>query len=160
MVPMRLKKWAELRAVLNHDILCNQLRNELAAARLDPVHHTLTRLRMWPQREQEYRQFFDAAKDALSPVRLLDSAQFACWSDEMKCEFGPAFHELFLSTSNIAADVARLHHLLDDSLRDVNAFVATPAAERTIDGAGAVLARLDMLSTSISALPTTIGGGS
>jgi len=159
-MPMGMNEWTEKRALLNHDVLCNQLRNELAAARLDPTHHPLTRLRMWPQREQEYRQFFDAAIDAFSPVHLLGFAFFASWSAEMKCEFGPAFHELFLATSNIKADVASLHDFLNESLLEVNAFLATAAVERTVEQAGAVLARLDTLSVAISALPRTIGEGS
>lgn len=109
-------------------------------------------------REHEYREFFDSTTEALSPVHLLDSSIFACWTEDTRKSFGPVFHELFLATTGVREQVENLHRLLTESLRAVNIFLETPARRRTGKGAGAVLATLDRLSSAISALPGTIAG--
>lgn len=156
---MSLKEWLDQRAVLNHDILCNQLRNELGAVRADPKRHALVRLKMWPLHEIEYRRLFDATIEVLSPVRLLDLPVFACWSDDMKTSFRPVFHELFLATTQVEAKVKALHELLGRGVEGVQAFVATPPGKRTTEQAVTLQELLDSLSAAISALPREVGGG-
>jgi hypothetical protein len=154
---MFLREWLDQRALLNHDILCNQLRNELCALRADATHNAAVRLKTWPRREPEYRRLFDATLEALSPAQLVDSAVFACWNEDMKRNFRPVFHELFVATSGVAEQVRDLHQLLSKSLEGVKVYLATPQAKRTAEAVASLQTVLDALSAAISALPKEIG---
>ena len=150
---MLSREWAAKRALLNHDVLCNQLRNELAAARQDVTHHPLTRLQCWSKREEEYRSFFNGAISAVSWAHLLDATIFRSWTSEMRECFRPIVHECFAAATNIDFEVSELHRLLTASLEGVSTFLNTPAVLRRTEDAETVLATLDALSSAISGLP-------
>jgi hypothetical protein len=154
---MFLNEWLGKRALLNHDVLCNQLRNELGALRTDPK-RTVVRLKTWPLRESEYRAFFDSSIEALSPKQLFTNQRLACWKPEMKTQFEPLFHELFMLTSTLAARIATLHQLLTQSLNGVQTFLATDAAKRNPSHVAKLQELLESLSQEISALPSQVGG--
>ena len=154
---MVLNEWLGQRELLNHDVLCNQLRNELGALRADPK-RAVVRLKTWPVREAEYRAFFDSSIEALSPRQFFTNQRFACWKPEMKTTFEPLFHELFMLTSNLAARVEALHQLLTQSLNAVQTFLATDAAMRNPSHVAKLQELLESLSQGISALPSQVGG--
>ncbi len=155
---MLFDEWQSQRSLLNHDILCNQLRNELAALRATPRSPTVVRLRMWPLHEKEYRGFFDLTIDGLSPQQLLDMPIFAAWDQARKEAFGPLFHEIFVVVTNIAGEVRQLHELLSGSVDAVEAFLAMRPADRTSEDVERLQELLDSLSQAISTLPREIGG--
>ncbi len=154
---MLFNEWQAQSTLLNHDILCNQLRNELAAVRMSPQYSSVVRLKMWPQRAGEYRKFFDMAIEALSPKQVLDSPVFATWEKTRKEVFGPIIHEMFLVRSNMIARVQELHELLTRSVDGVEAFLLMKPADRTLKAVTKLQELLDSLSKAISALPKRIG---
>ena len=153
---MQLEEWLEVRELLNHDILCNQVRSELAALQSAQHDHRIVRLKHWPEREPEYRRWLDATFEALSPAHLLDSSVFSCWSEDMRSKFRPAVHQLFLATTSLGAQVRKLHELLGLSVKGVREFVAAAPPERTADKLSALEALLAALSAAISALPRSV----
>ena len=155
---MLFDEWQSQRALLNHDILCNQLRTELVALRVAPQSPAVVRLKMWPRQADEYRKFFDLAIDALSPQQVLNSPIFATWDETRKDDLGPIVHEVFLALSNIAAEVQELHESLSCSVGAVEAFLAIRPTERTPERVAKLQELLDSLSQDISALPREIGG--
>ena len=154
---MLFDEWQAQRALLNHDILCNQLRNELGAVRMNPQCSAVVRLKMWPQRAGEYRKFFDMAAEALSPKQILDSPAFAAWEKTRKEVFRPIIHETFLVRTDMIARVQELHELLTRSIDGVEAFLRMKPAERTLEAVAELQELLDSLSKAISALPREIG---
>jgi hypothetical protein len=156
-VRMLFNEWLGQRALLNHDVLCNQLRNELGALRADPK-RTVVRLKTWPLHETEYRAFFDSSIEALSPKQFFTNQRFACWKPEMKTTFEPVFYELFMLTSNLAVRIEALHQLLTRSLNGVQTFLATDAAKRNPSHVAKLQELLESLSQEISALPSQVGG--
>ena len=152
-----LKQWLDQRALLNHDVLCNQLRNELASLRSEPTQSHTPRLSMWPKRKKEYITFLDNAINALSFSSLLDRSIFDCWSNSMKENWRPVFHGLFLNTTNIPNKIIHLKELLNDSAETVLSFSNVRPRERTLKMVVALQEKLDALSTAISSLPHNVG---
>jgi len=153
---MQLNEWLELRELLNHDILCNQVRGELSALQAEQGNNTLVRLTRWPEREPEYRRWLDATVEALGPAQWLDSPAFACWDETMRARFKPALQELFLATSSVAGQVEALHELLTQAVSEVKEFVSAAPVARTPEKVAALQELLFALSAAISALPRNV----
>lgn len=145
--------WTAQRSLLNHDILCNQLRMETSALRMDPGRDSYLRLRQWPQRERDYRRLFDGALEALTPRQLLCGESFACWSEDMRRQYGMVFHAIFVATYGVEREVERLHALLTAALECTQALLRTRPDRRTEEMVATVSSALDDLSEAISSLP-------
>lgn len=156
--PFSWSEWLEQRALLNHDILCNQLRNELVALQGDPQSPDVVRLKMWLLRESEYRRFLDSTLNALSPAQLLESPHFARWAAEERVFFQLVFQELFCQTTGLGLRIEALQELLTKCVGEVGAFLEVAPVERTHDRIARLQSLLEALSLGISSLPTVIGG--
>lgn len=148
-----MNNWQSQREKLNHDILCNQLRNELGTLRRDPRGNSLHRLELWPEHAKEYRQLFDSAAEALSTIRLLELPEFDCWTNEKKNCFKPVFHKIFLINSGIELKVERLNEMLNEVLTIIKKFLETPVDKRTEEMVLEMQEILDHFSAKISELP-------
>lgn len=146
-------KWQSLRERLNHDILCNQLRNELEVLRRHPGGSSLHRLEMWSKRAGEYRLLFSLSTEELSPLKLLDIDAFKCWSEEQQAIYGPVLHRMFLVNSGLEKKLETLNSLLDESLRSVRRFLDTPREKRTEEMVIQIQEKVEQLSAKISELP-------
>jgi len=153
---MELKQWLNQRALLNHDILCNQLRNELVSLRAEPTRTKIQRLSTWPKRKTEYMDFLNNTIDVLSFASLLDTDVFGCWSYSKKNSFKPAFHELFLNTTTILNKVTQLKRLVDLSVNSVLNFINTEPQKRTVQMIIDLQEKLETLSNGISSLPNNM----
>ena len=154
----QLERWLNKRALLNHDILCNQIRNEIDALRRAPSENSTTRLRMWIYRESEYQKLLNECIVALSPMQLLESELFSCWPRELKESFSPIFHELFLIMTGLEMRIAELLQVLSASIASVKAFLSIEQSMRTLDDVMQIREKLANLSEGISSLPSKIGG--
>ena len=152
-----LRYWLDRRGVLNHDILCNQLRNELSALRIEPELSNPIRLQMWLHHELEYREFFEDAFSVFSPSYLMDSPLFAQWPARDRDLFRKVFHELYILTSELPAKVQRLQELLSESIVRINGFLATTSRFRTSTAVEEIIEALECLSEEISSLPDRAG---
>jgi hypothetical protein len=158
---LKITEWTALRALLNHDVLCNQVRGELCALAVDP-HQSTLRLERWIQREREYHVLLEEAVNVLSLANFVDSAEFACWNCTQRNAFRKPFHALFLATSDVPRRTKELLDLLRMSIESVRSFLAVPRRYRTREGATVPLELLTELSMGISALskePTYQGLG-
>lgn len=148
-----LKEWLNQRALLNHDILCNQLRNEILSLRSDPTQTQTPRLKMWPKRKHEYEIFLDKTIEALSFASILDDHVFDSWQDSLKSTSKPIFHQLFLATTDISKRVDDLKRLLDESVEAALYFNTIEPAKRTVDMIVSLQKKVEALSNGISSLP-------
>lgn len=103
--------WARKRASLNHDVLCNMVLVELAAARSGG---DLPRLSQWLGAVDDYRALFRAAPAVLDASLLLDRPLFACWSPQMRDTIRPVFRELYLQDHSVRERTERLLVLLSE----------------------------------------------
>ena len=152
------KQWIDLRGVLNHDVLCNQLRNELLSLQEEPKGHEAIRLKTWVTREDEYRGFLTATVDALSPNGLISCAGLACWTEEQIRVYANVAHALFLAETDMTAIVKRLTELLAAAVCSAKRLLSTPRPERSNDMVADLSVLVDKLSEGISDLPRSIGG--
>jgi len=152
-----LDSWLAQRGLLNHDILCNQLLVELAAAKKDPQDHPLMRLTLWVRREAEYRTWLSSTVEVLSLAHVLDSPLFETWNQHTKTVFRPIFHGMFLAVSGIHKRVDELNRLLTEALSQGNCLLQIPQEMRTEQDFVRVHERLEQFSSAISSLPKEIG---
>jgi hypothetical protein len=152
-----LDHWLSRRAVLNHDVLCNQLRMELATLRQSVTSPPL-RLSQWIKRRGEYAAFLNDAVLVLDPANLLDSRRFSVWSAERRTAMRSIASETFVRISPVTAHLRELQDLLDRCVALASAFIALPPSGRTPDHVAALQDVFDRLSSGISALPEYPGG--
>ena len=146
-------EWEKHRSILNHDILCNQLRNELARLRSEPQSDTTVRLAMWPKRQREYILFFEATVAILNPERIIDSDLFLCWDNQTKKCFKVIVRNLYDSVEEIEKRVEELKSILLESIRIVDSFFSMPVDKRTEKSVVKIQEKLEELSFRISKLP-------
>lgn len=144
--------WQSCREKLNHDILCNQVRNEVVTLRQDLTFKT-HRLELWPQHAEAYRNLFENAATALSPQKLIELRCFDCWPQEYKDYFGDLFHAIFLLETEVEKEVEDLSSIFETALSEIKSFIAMPPEERTQESVLKLQQMLEALSVAISALP-------
>ena len=142
--------WARRRASLNHDVLCNMVLVELAAARPGS---DLTRLAQWLNAVSDYSAFLQAAPDVLDASLLLDRPLFACWSAENREAVRPLFRELYLRDHSVREKTERLLSLLAECEAAAKAALAPDANTASIHRAECLLREL---SQGISQLPDPV----
>ena len=152
-----LTEWLSQRDLLNHDVLCNQLRNELASLRSEPTQVITPRLSSWPKRKTEYTNFLNDTIEAISFARILDTSIFDCWGTNQKAFWEPVFHELFLATTDVREKIHDLNELLNESVEAVIHFNEISPKKRTIEMIVSLQRKLDALSAGISSLPNNVG---
>jgi hypothetical protein len=149
---MALHDWQARREKLNHDILCNQVLNEVASLHFEPASE-VHRLQLWPRHAEAYRELFKDAPVALSAKRLLELPCFDCWSQEYNDYLGMIFHAVFLLESGIEKKLDSLRALFEKSLRKTNNFISLHPDKRTGEMVDDLQQTLTALSAGISALP-------
>ena len=142
--------WARKRASLNHDVLCNMVLVELAAARLDGE---LPRLSQWLDAVDDYRSLFRAAPEALDASLLLDRPLFACWPAETREVVRPLFRELYFRDHSVRERVERLLALLAECATAAKAALGPNAGAIDIKRAETLLREL---SQGISRFPDPV----
>jgi hypothetical protein len=152
-----LEDWLDRRAVLNHDVLANQVATELAmlAQQTDanPV-----RLMQWLRREPEYAALLRDAADVLDPAHLVDLPQFDVWTDERRSAMRMMVSERFQRTSAVSETLQSLEALLRRCVVSATAFLAMPPKSRTASTVAEMQSNFEQLSEGISSLPTRCGG--
>ena len=140
-------EWTRHRARLNHDVLCNMVLVELAAARPG---RELPRLSQWLDGIGDYRALFRATTAALDAGLLLDRPLFACWTAEMRQVFKPVFRELYLRDHQVRECAGRLLALLAECEVAARAALAEDADSAALQRAEILLREL---SNGIAQLP-------
>lgn len=150
---MNLNEWGKKRAILNHDVLCNQLRNELARLREEPSSKTCLRIAMWPQRKDEYVDFLDSALYVLNPGEIVDTSLFNSWNPSQREQFKLYIRKLYNQLEDIEGQVVKTKALLSESISLINAFFEVSYENRTSQDIIEIQKKLEMLSKRISKLP-------
>jgi hypothetical protein len=149
---MAFYDWQSRREKLNHDILCNQLLNEVVTLQQQPA-SDVCRLHLWPQHAESYRKLLNDAADALSAKRLLELPCFECWSQDYKDYFGMIFHAVFLLESGIDKKLDDVRFLFEAALQQTNIFMSVAPEKRTAEMVIDLQQKLSALSAGISSLP-------
>ncbi len=144
--------WTDDRARLNHDILANQLQNEVMMLQDDPQ-GACVRLVQWIGRENEFRCFLAESLKVLSFSRLMDLPIFDVWNSKRRQLIRSVADELFLRASTGPAAVEELESILSRTLELAREFVATPGKKRTEEQVKTLLDLIGRLSRGISMLP-------
>ena len=150
---MNPTEWEKNRSILNHDVLCNQLRNELVRLRKEPCSKSFIRIAMWPKRQDEYIDFLDSAMDVLSPGEIVDSFLFACWDSQQRELFKLLVRNLYNEVENIESQIKEAKSILTESISLIESFFSTPIERRTTQAVIKIQDKLDELSKRISKLP-------
>jgi len=149
-------RWMDKRTLLNHDILQNQVMNELSTLRICPQDTVIRRLNQWLERKGEYEEFILSTIEALSPVQLMSTKLFDTWNVHMKKAYSELFHEIFCSVSRLDGKVRELVKKLDEAANSVSRFLDLRPEERTLAKVEELEKVLGELSNLITALPQTI----
>ena len=146
----RTLEWAKRRASLNHDVLCNMVLVELAAARPGS---DLPRLTQWLGAVGDYYALFRAAPEVIDASLLLDRPMFACWPAETREAVRPLFRELYLRDHSVREKTERLLSLLSECEAAAKTALAPDANTASIHRAESLLREL---SQGISQLPDPV----
>ncbi|MDZ7721644.1 MAG: hypothetical protein U5R06_02160 [candidate division KSB1 bacterium] len=146
-------EWENKRAYLNHDILGNQLRNEVQSLLYQKKYDEIDRLESWLSLEDEYRKFIKNAIEYLPPTDIVDSCLFNGLNQEEKYFYKEIIYEIYMRTTKLDESVKKLDKLLTEAILSIKEFINTENSKRTDEMLLQVQKTIDSLSTEISKLP-------
>jgi len=148
-----MNEWDDKRSHLNHDILRNQVLNEVMTLQDDP-HGACPRLRLWLRNISAYKTLLDSAEHQTSFARILDADLFDCYDAAMKNKVGAMFHALFLRKTHFDEKIKCCRQTLDEATDLAQALV--DKSSRTAEEVQNLSRLLYRLSDEISALPQAL----
>jgi len=147
-----MSSWEDTRARLNHDILRNQVLNEVMALENDPAREC-PRLGMWLKYQDAYEKMLDDTESETGYAGILKSELFDCYDDEMRAKVSEMLEQLFLCKTNVREKVVTCRKTLEEALQATKRVLATGPEERTVSDVRNLSELLHQLSNQISALP-------
>jgi len=144
--------WSEDRGRLSHDILANQITNELMTLEMNPSGETI-RLNQFIQRENEFRCLLAGAPEALSEASIIDWPIFNVWDSQYRAEIRQVVHALFITKSGLNETLKDLEKNLKECLEGTRRFLDFPDDRRTSDQVISLRKKFDLLRMGISLLP-------
>jgi len=148
--------WGDSRAHLNHDVLRNQVLNEVMTLQHD-AQAECPRLGIWLRNKKAYEELLDQAEAQTSYARILDVDLFDCYDAAMKAEVGDIFHALFLAETHIREKVSECRKTLEAAVRLAESLVGK--SDRSPNEVRELSSLLYTLSSQISALPQPVNAG-
>jgi hypothetical protein len=142
--------WEQLRAYLNHDVLCNQMRLELDSLRSDTTREPF-RLKRWQQKRCAYKELIENSLQVLKPSQMLSLPEFDSWPQKMKKQVGQIWDEM--NRLKLLPVLDKIKELLSESVIAIDDFLELPKSQRTSQNVEYIARIMAELSVEISRLP-------
>jgi len=150
-----MSNWDDLRTHLNHDILRNQVLNEVLMLENSPS-SSCPRLEMWIKNRKMYEQLIDNVEYETSYARVIETEIFACYSVSTKLKISDLLHPLFLRMTGVSVKKSDCRQVLHEAIEMSEKFLAKRPSERTVSEVQEIIKVLHELSTNISRLPSSV----
>ncbi len=145
--------WSDDKAKLNHDVLANQVGNELLSLENYPSGEA-RRLKKFADLEPYFRKLLTETPETLSYAAIIDCPMFNIWDADFRMKIREIADALFQATSGVSEKVKTLERMLVECIDATRDFLEIPQDQRSAEQAAQIRHKIGRLRVGISSLPS------